>query len=277
MKAIVIGAGIGGLTAAIALEQRAIEVEIYERTAEVQAVGAGITLWANAIAVFKALGMRDALLNLGTYEGQGSVRSSTGAILTAAKMNDPNQHSVIDATIVHRAELHKLLCAQIHTPIQLGSDFTHYEETPDGIIAHFANGTTAQGDVLIAADGIHSTVRKQISPQVRPVYSGYTAYRAVLPFDHARVAHGWGESWGRGSRFGLAPLSQGRVYWFGTENTPKDQHLPTPEATKAHLQTLFARWHTPIPRSSTKRPPQTFCTMISTTLSPSRSGTRAAW
>src|SRR5690606_30099983 len=68
------------------------------------------------------------------------------------------------------------------------------------------------------------------------------------PFDHARVGGVWGESWGRGSRFGLAPLSSNRVYWFGTENAPAGQHAATAEATKAHLQALFAAWHDPIPQ-----------------------------
>ena len=132
IKALIVGAGIGGLTTAIALEHKGVEVEIYERSAEIHAVGAGLTLWANAIAVFTALGMRDALLELGTYEGQGAIRNARGGILNAAKINDQNVDASIDATIVHRAELHQLLYTQVQSEIHLGHDVIRYAPAREG-------------------------------------------------------------------------------------------------------------------------------------------------
>lgn len=248
MKVLIIGAGIGGLTTAIALEKCGIDVEIYERATQLQAVGAGLTLWSNAIKVFRALGMGDALLKLGMYEGQGAIRTANGDILTSAKINDQNVETAIASIIVHRAELHQLLLQNMHSQIHMGRELTHYSKTTDGVIVYFADGTTATGDVLIAADGIHSAIRGQMKPQSKPIYSGYTAYRGVVSFDHARVGGIWGESWGQGSRFGIAPLAGNRVYWFATENIAEGQRTASAETAKAHLQSLFADWHHPIPQ-----------------------------
>lgn len=248
MKAIIIGAGIGGLMTAIALEKQGIEVEIYEQASQISAVGAGLTLWANAIAVFKALGMSEALMNLGAFEGQGAIRSSRGITLTAASVNQHGKRDSIASIIVHRADLHKLLEANFHGSVQLGHKVTHYSQTSQGVTVHFENNASAEGDVLIAADGIHSVIRGQMYPQIVPQYAGYTAYRAVVQYEHAQVGGVWGETWGPGRRFGLAPLSGNRVYWFGTENTPEGRHFASGEAMKAHVQSLFVNWHSPIPQ-----------------------------
>lgn len=89
-----------------------------------------------------------------------------------------------------------------------------------------------RGDVLIGCDGIRSVVRAQFVGDGEPMYAGYSGYRAITPFDPDRILPG--EYWGHGVRFGVAPLSDGRVYWFATRNVPSDQH-ETSEAMRAWL------------------------------------------
>jgi 2-polyprenyl-6-methoxyphenol hydroxylase-like FAD-dependent oxidoreductase len=149
------------------------------------------------------------------------------------------------SVVVHRADLLAIL--HQHLPpgcVTLGQRCVRIEQDADGVTAHFDDGSAARGDLLIGCDGIRSVVRAQLVGAGAPVYAGYSACRAVLPFDSARVTAG--EYWGAGARFGIAPLSGGRVYWFATRNTQADQHQ-TPEALRTLLRATFRDWCSPIP------------------------------
>jgi 2-polyprenyl-6-methoxyphenol hydroxylase-like FAD-dependent oxidoreductase len=127
--------------------------------------------------------------------------------------------------------------------LHLGAACTGFTQDDSGVTAQFADGRTARGDLLIGADGLHSVVRAQLHGGQPPTYVGYTAWRAVIPFDHARLTPG--ESSGYGPRFGQVPISGGRVYWFATQNTPAGQR--SPDGEQAALRRIFANWHAPIP------------------------------
>ena len=96
----------------------------------------------------------------------------------------------------------------------------------------------------ICADGIHSAVRQMWHPNSKPVYSGYTAWRGVTEFDHARVGGYWGETIGRGVRIGITPLLNNRIYWYATQNVPADA-LKSEQNHQAYLQKLFNTWYDP--------------------------------
>jgi len=241
MKAIIIGAGIGGLTTAIALEKQGIDIEIYEKSDAISAVGAGLSLWKNAIFVLEALGLKHELQQHAIAAGEGAIRSHTGDVLASMSQEGAEVMTVV----VHRADLHEMLHRAIQTPIQLSKTVTHYQNTGNGVIAYFDDGTIAEGDILIAADGIHSPIRQQMFPDAQPIYSGYTAFRAVVDFEHARLKGVWGESWGIGLRFGITLLSGNRVYWFCTDNAPAGQRYQPVEA-KQYIEGLYGDWHDPI-------------------------------
>lgn len=242
MKAIIIGAGIGGLTTAVALEKQGISVEVYEKSSEIKTAGAGLTLWKNALLVLDALGVGQSLREGATSGHDGAIRSASGEILASMQQYD---ESGVMTAVVHRADLHRLLAEAIQSPIHTGKIFTYYENTENAVIAHFEDGTIAEADVLIAGDGIHSPVRKQMLPDSEPIYSGYTAFRGVVSFDHSRLKGVWGESWGNGLRFGITMLPGNRVYWFCTDNAPENVRYDK-KATKAYIQNLYAGWHEPI-------------------------------
>ena len=125
----------------------------------------------------------------------------------------------------------------------MGRRCTHVEQDNTGVKAYFEDGTVVGGDILIGADGIRSVVRSEIVGDGEPRYAGYTSYRAVTSFDHARCK--FGEYWGCALRFGIAPMSAGRVYWFATRNAPAGVH-ETPTDSVERLSAAFGGWCEPI-------------------------------
>src|SRR5947208_1196282 len=104
-KAIIIGGGIGGLCTAIALRQKGIETAVFERAAALKEVGAGLSLWANAIKALNKIGVGEALKKISVSQSNGGVRNSRGGVLASAKGNDANGNKVTLVIVVHRAEL----------------------------------------------------------------------------------------------------------------------------------------------------------------------------
>lgn len=241
-KAIIIGGGIGGLTAAIALEQAGLEAHVYERVAELREVGAGISLWANAVRALKVLGLADSLSAHGWSPLRGTLRTSTGEILTSSQ-----SHHTADAGVtvgaLHRADLLRLLREAVDDArVHVGRECVRVSSDHGAVTAHFADGSAAAGDVLIGADGLHSVVRAAVHTTAPPRYAGYTAWRGVVEFTAPAAAS---ESWGRGQRFGIVPLNDGRVYWFATKNAPEHDRDPV-GTVKTRLIDRFHGWHTPI-------------------------------
>jgi 2-polyprenyl-6-methoxyphenol hydroxylase-like FAD-dependent oxidoreductase len=243
MRAIIIGAGIGGLAAAIGLRRAGLDVAVYERAAALAEVGAGITLWPNAIKALRQLGLDDAIRAIGVLEGQGGIRTPRGMLLASGAAADLEREFGAPTLAMHRADLHAALLEALGAEhVRLGTPCVGFDQGARSVTARFAGGISDSADLLIGADGLRSAVRAQLHGDQPPRYAGYTAWRAVLPFDHARLVAG--ETWGAGARFGQVPLGDGRVYWFATENTRAGER--SPDGEKAALLRLFRGWHAPI-------------------------------
>jgi FAD-dependent urate hydroxylase len=243
MKALIIGGGIGGLAAALALRGAGAEVAVYEQARELQPVGAGLAVWPNAMAALERLGVAAAVRALGVPRATGAVRDWRGRVLL---YEPPTVASITGGSLVavHRADLQQaLLDALGQDVLYLGRRCLRWEQDEARVWATFADGGVAEGDILVGADGLHSVVRSQLVGPSVPWYAGYTAWRGVVPFDHRQVLVG--ETWGCGARFGLLPLSRGRVYWFAAANAP--QGAPDgPQGRRQELLARFAGWHAPI-------------------------------
>jgi len=244
VKAIIIGAGIGGLTAAVAFQKAGIEAHVYERSPELREVGAGISIWANAVNALDALGLGNDVRTRSVPGGVARIRTSGGSTLSAASYDELTRRFGAALILMHRADLLAVLAGETNPQrVHLGFECTKITQDNGGVRAEFANGETAEGDVLIGADGLHSVVRTQLFGDSAPRYSGYTAWRAVAVLSHPNIVGG--ESWGCGQRFGVVPLSDGRVYWYATHNAPAGGHDPKDGAKEALLK-LFQGWHEPI-------------------------------
>jgi 2-polyprenyl-6-methoxyphenol hydroxylase-like FAD-dependent oxidoreductase len=245
-RAIIVGGGIGGLCAAIALRQIGVDVTVYEKVNELSDVGAGLTLWANAIKALRRLGLAEAVLKHGAKIQKGEFRTWRGKTLASIQTGELEQLYGDPTIAIHRADLHRILLAALpEDAVRWGAACTGFDQAQERVSVHFTNGQIDQADLLIGADGIHSVVRQQLFPHVTLRYSGYSAWRGVVSTED-EVALGVAfETWGRGSRFGMVRINQQQVYWFATANMPAGQRQTATQG-KAWLQQRFRGWHHPV-------------------------------
>jgi 2-polyprenyl-6-methoxyphenol hydroxylase-like FAD-dependent oxidoreductase len=233
---IVVGAGIAGLSAAIALRTRGNEAVVLERAPRVDPVGAGITLFANAMRALDRLGVRDAVAARGAAATRSAILTSDGRELSRVPSD------LLEGTIaLHRADLQAELAAA-SGDLHLGVEVAAVDQGEDGVVARSTDGSDERGDLLVGADGLGSVVRRAIA-DVPIRYAGYTAWRGVssVPVEPGRLT----ESWGVGERFGLVDMGRGRTYWFATKNTPEGEP-DEPGGRKAEILRRFSGWHEPI-------------------------------
>ncbi len=245
MQVLIIGGGIGGLAAAIALQRIGLTATVFERTPELREVGAGLSLWPNAVKALDKLGLGEQLRAIGLSNGRAGIRAWDGTPLMQLSASALEQTFGAPTIVVHRADLQTLLCAALAPDtLRLGWECTGMRQDAEGVTARFADGQAVRGDLLIGADGIRSIMRTQLLGEQPLRYAGYTAWRGVTHFAYDQLL--LGETWGRGTRFGIAPLNQERVYWFATRNAPAGS-AATPDGHKAELLRRFRGWHDPIP------------------------------
>lgn len=244
-KILIVGAGIGGLATAIALQKAGFQTAVYEKATALRGIGAGISLWSNATAVLEKLGLLDEAVSKGFVFDALEVKNRRGEMLMQSNVGGRRTPAIC----IHRADLIDLLqrsCAP--ETIYLGKTLERFEQSETSVKVFFDEGETATGDVFIGADGINSRVRRQIKGDAKPVYRGYVVWRGVVDFN----ANGFGvknpsETWGAGNRFGLAPIGKNRFYWYATNNQPENTIL-SPDELKAHLTSFFRDWHAPVPQ-----------------------------
>jgi 2-polyprenyl-6-methoxyphenol hydroxylase-like FAD-dependent oxidoreductase len=195
-RAVVVGAGIGGVTAAGALAQAGWQVTVLERAPEMSEVGAGISIWPPALRVLDGLGIGDKLRGAASLSGSFGVRRPDGKWLVAL---DPSGFEL--PSLVHRAWLHEAILSSLPDRADVRTGVTVTGATTNGTLTT-ESGEPICADLVVAADGIKSVVRRELVPDGPPArYAGYTAYRGIAP---AGIVDTGGETWGRSQRFGYA-------------------------------------------------------------------------
>ena len=245
-KIAIIGGGIGGLTAAVALARKGLAAEVYERAPVLEEVGAGVGLWPNALTALAPVGLAGKVAQLAVkLAGQG-IKRPDGAWLLYIPGEVMAQRWGAGVALVHRAELQQLLASELGpSVIHLGARCTGFEDSGHAVTAHFADGRKVQADVLVGADGVHSAVRAQLFGPAALRYRGYTAVRSITPAGSVPLPRDGIETWGQGARFGLGPTSGKRIIWYATWNTAAGGG--DDGGTAARLRELFGAWHDPIP------------------------------
>jgi salicylate hydroxylase len=189
LKVLIAGAGIGGLTAALALLQRGFDVEVFEQAPVLGEVGAGFQIGANGARALFALGLETAIRNVFSEPTGKEVRLwNTGQ---SWKLFDLGLTSVerygFPYFMIHRADLHNILVDAVRSlkpdAIHLNARCTGVTQTSQQAHLRFANGATATGDVAIGADGVHSAVRKELFGADNPNFTGFVAWRGIVAAD----------------------------------------------------------------------------------------------
>lgn len=243
---IIAGAGIGGLCAAIALQRSGFKVTIYEQAEKLTQVGAGLTIWENAMRVLRTLGLADEVVKAGSILEHFQLKTDRGEALYTIRPGGVNPGFNELSIAIHRADLHEILIAAL-TPgsLKLNKTCVGCTQTDEQVALEFSNGETDSADLLIAADGIRSTIRAQIFPHVALRYSGYTAWRGVDEGGSEVAAGMTSEIWGRGARFGIVRIDATRIYWFAIVNQPAGERYAAEEG-KARLLREFVGWYSPV-------------------------------
>lgn len=247
MKVIVAGAGIGGLTAAIALSRHGVEVEVVERAAELLPLGAGLTLQPNAMRALDALDLAGPVERAGARLGPTVLRTSSGRRLGGMDLSRLSKE-VGPAVGIHRGQLQRLLLASLgESRIRYGVTVLGASTAADHALLDTSDGGR-QADAVVGADGANSTIRAALHGAMTPRYAGYTCWRGVVP---GRFCDGLSESWGRGRRFGLVPIGDNATYWFATRNAPEGEK---DTAARTSLLEMFGDFHNPIPEVLARTP-----------------------
>ena len=246
LKALVVGGGIGGLTAAIALRRAGIEVVVLERAAELREAGAGLLLGANAIKALDKIHLGEAVRSIGAPTMVGALRSWGGEVLVRLSADQVTELVGAESFAVHRAELQAALLRELgEENVRLGVGCTRFAQDQRSVKAFLDDGSELSADLPIGADGIYSTIRNQLLGYERPVYAGYTAWRGIVEYRCLLTEGGGFESWGRGTRFGCARMGGGRMYWFATCNEPEGGG-DNPTGSRRTLLEMFSGWHEPV-------------------------------
>ena len=251
---IIVGAGIGGLTAAAVLLQRGHRVRVYEQAPALGEIGAGIQISANASRVLHGLGLEEALSRTAvTPTAQQFRLYRSGDLVQEIPLGPAHERSHgAKYYHLHRADLHAALAAKVQEldpeAVVLRAAAERFSETRDSITVRFANGTSASGEVLIGADGIKSAIRAQILGPTRAEFTGYVSWRAVvpssrLPADYMeRVSTNW---MGPNAHVIVYYLRRGELLNFVglvEDDTWTDESW-TVKAPWERLKADFAPWH----------------------------------
>jgi 2-polyprenyl-6-methoxyphenol hydroxylase-like FAD-dependent oxidoreductase len=242
-RVLVIGGGIGGLAAAVALRRVGFRVRVLERAPELAEVGAGLSLWSNAICALDRMGLAHAVVSRSSPIERAVTVTSRGEVLSDLSLGAACRQAGYPSVCAHRAELQGVLAGALETEdLRLGAECVSVVQDPRGARVRLANGDCEEASVVVGADGIHSVVRAELLGASAPRAAGYGAYRGVahvvppdLPPSSALFALG------RGAQAGVVRCGGGRVYWFATVNRPRISDAAMLPSKDDALR-RFARW-----------------------------------
>jgi 6-hydroxynicotinate 3-monooxygenase len=183
MRIAVVGGGLGGTTAAIMLQRAGFDVAIYEQTPSLARVGAGINLSPNVTVVMRGIGLEKPMVTIGLLPDQLAQREWDTGELTFRLRYDlfPERYGA-PHVIMHRGDLQQVLNSALQPGmLQLGKRLVDLDDTGTTLHLSFADGTRAEADIVIGADGINSRVREILLGPEKPIYTGHVAHRSIYP------------------------------------------------------------------------------------------------
>jgi FAD-dependent urate hydroxylase len=250
MKVIVVGAGIGGASAAIALARLGHDVTVYDQMTENRPVGAALSLWSNGVKVLNWLGLGAEVAAIGgRMDDMAYLDGHTGETLCRFSLAPVTTATGQQPYVVSRAELQALLMERFGLDrIRLGARLVGLADDGATVTATFADGSTAAADMLIAADGARSQARDHVTtaagggPRIERTYAGYVNFNGLIPIDEViGPATQWTTYVAEGKRCAVMPVAGGRFYFFVDVPQPAGRPYDRAEG-KRPLQEAFAGW-----------------------------------
>jgi 2-polyprenyl-6-methoxyphenol hydroxylase-like FAD-dependent oxidoreductase len=254
LKVAIVGGGVGGLTAAIALAAKGIDVEVCEQARTVNAVGASLQLGPNALRLMGELGLLPALRRIGVLpDAVDFIRWDDGSPLLHMPMGpEMEDHFGAPQLDFFRPELHRLLAESLPSgTLRLGARAVGVEQRADSVRILLADGPTVTAEVAVAADGIRSIIRQQLFGADDPVFSGTVVYRGVAPCDRVIGLHPE-----RVNYYWLGPYRHGVSYWISAgrrlavncavQHAEWSQESWTLAAAVEDATPYFEGWHAPL-------------------------------
>ncbi|MFS4466203.1 FAD-dependent monooxygenase [Maribacter sp. 2210JD10-5] len=223
----IIGAGIGGLTTAIALEQKGIKTRIFEQTEQIKPVGAGIILANNAMQVYEKLGLRKVIEENGNPISSMNITKSNLKPLSKIDLAYFEQKHNTKNIAIHRGTLQKILIDKLKlTKINLDHKLTSIVENTNGYSLEFENGERIQSSTVLGADGLNSVVRQNLFPNNSIRNANQICWRGITEYKlSAKFKNELNEAWGKSERFGFVQIAENKVYWYALKTFKKDKDV----------------------------------------------------
>jgi 2-polyprenyl-6-methoxyphenol hydroxylase-like FAD-dependent oxidoreductase len=258
-EVVIVGGGIGGLTAALELQRAGFRVRVYERRDELAEVDTGFLLWSFAIKRLRALGLGEGLERIGQPLTRLVHKSWRGDLLSELSLKALNKRVGAASYDVHRAGLQRVLADAVgDETIYLGERCIAVAEEQGQAIAVFAGNSTSRGDLLLGVDGVNSVVRRRVAGDVSPQWDDIAIWRGIAEIgrdvipdgDHIRVL-------GPGALFGVGRLDERVVRWYAGALFPVDRE-PGQDEIRNRAEALFADWSEPTPTVISATEPDAF-------------------
>ncbi|MGL5941140.1 MAG: FAD-dependent urate hydroxylase HpxO [Waterburya sp.] len=258
LKVIIIGSGMAGLAAGIAMRQVGYEVEIYEKTRKLRPAGAGISLWSNGIKVLNKLGLGKEVAAIGGEMNRMEYRNHQGEILNNVNLMPLVEQVGQRPYPVSRTDLQQMMLTAFgEADVRMGMRCVEVKQDAESATAIFEDGSTATGDVIVGADGIRSVVREYLNGgKVEPRYAGYVNWNGIVEASpDLAESDVWVIYVGEGKRASMMPIGGNRFYFFMGCPKPKGTKVE-PKDIRAELKSTFEGWAQPVQNLITKLDPE---------------------
>ena len=234
----IVGAGVGGLTAAHALRKAGFGVRVFEQADSLRAAGAGITMQSNAMSALKSLGLDQPVQRAGHVISQGRIATWKGKTINELEMEAISERVPQRGVAIHRKRLMEALAAGLEEELEFGVAIQDVENIEGGVRLQCEDGRSLEAEAVVGCDGLYSAVRRSLFGEESLRYAGYTTWRGVasMPVEDVQLV----EMWGPGLRFGLVPIHHDEVYWFAVASGPRQEVIEEPVVEV--LREMFAGW-----------------------------------